>query len=74
MYEAQTLQRGFAGSRRHAKADLIILDLSGLPDGDGIRFYSRPASVERRNTGDCPFRAAKKAIRLPRLTPELMIT
>ncbi len=44
VFEAETLQRGLIEAATR-KPDLAILDL-GLPDGDGIGFYSRPASVE----------------------------
>ncbi|MFP1558447.1 response regulator [Escherichia coli] len=43
VYEAETLQRGLLEAATR-KPDLIILDL-GLPDGDGIRVYPRPAPV-----------------------------
>mgnify|MGYP000423542745 CR=1 FL=1 len=57
VYEAETLQRGLLEAATR-KPDLIILDL-GLPDGDGIEFYPRPAPVER-GAGDCAFRTQRR--------------
>ncbi|SQJ43650.1 KDP operon transcriptional regulator [Salmonella enterica] len=71
VYEAETLQRGLLEAATR-KPDLIILDL-GLPDGDGIDFIR-----DLRQWSAIPVivlsAAAKKSIRLPRLTPELTIT